>query len=136
MAQSGKPVISVESPQTLVAKPGTTVSEDLKIYIDPGFHVNSDHPKNEFLIPLKLTWTGGPFETKHITYPVPEEVTVGSEQLSVFTGAFVVKSELSVSPQANPGLSMLIGKLHYQACDNQSCKRPATVDIKVPVSVQ
>jgi hypothetical protein len=134
--QTGKQVVSVETPQTLAAKRGATVTEELRIRIDPGFHVNSNQPKDEFLIPLKLTWTSGPFATKQVIYPKPEQVQVGSDQLSVFTGTFVVKSELAVSPQATAGLNMLMGKLHYQACDNQSCKRPATLDIKVPVSIQ
>ncbi len=135
-AQAGKPVVSVEPLQTLIAKTGSTVQQELKIHVDSGFHVNSDHPKDEFLIPLKLTWTGNSFASKRILYPAPEQVQVGSDQLSVFTGTFVIKSELLVSSQATPGLGMLIGKLRYQACDNQSCKRPATLDIKVPVSIQ
>jgi hypothetical protein len=119
-----------------MAKRGTTVSETLALSVTPGFHVNSDKPKDEFLIPLKLTWGAGPLQPKSVAYPPAEQVKVGADMLNVFTGKFDVKTEFTVSPQATPGLTMVEGKLRYQACDNVSCKRPATLTVQVPVSIQ
>ena len=135
-AQPGNQVVSVKTPATLIAKRGATVSETLAISVAPGFHVNSDRPKDEFLIPLKLTWTGGPLQPKSVTYPPAEQVKVGAEMLNVFTGKFDVKTEFAVSTDGTPGLTMVEGKLHYQACDNVSCKRPATLTVQLPVSIQ
>jgi hypothetical protein len=135
-AQSGNQVVSVTPPQTLTAKRGTTVSDTLAVAVAPGFHVNSNKPKDEFLIPLKLTWNTGPLTAKIISYPAAEEVKVGSQMLNVFTGKFAVKTEFYVSPEATPGITMLEGKLRYQACDNISCKRPATLNVQLPVSIQ
>jgi hypothetical protein len=134
--QFGSQVISVTPPQTLTAKRGTTVSETLTISVASGFHVNSDKPRDDFLIPLKLTWKTGPLQPKAIRYPHAEQVKVGSDTLNVFTGKFPVTTEFFVSPEATPGISMLEGKLRYQACDNVSCKRPATLNVQVPVSIQ
>jgi hypothetical protein len=135
-AQPGNQVVSVKTPVTLMAKRGTTVSETLALSVTPGFHVNSDKPKDEFLIPLKLTWGAGPLQPKSVAYPPAEQVKVGADMLNVFTGKFDVKTEFTVSPQATPGLTMVEGKLRYQACDNVSCKRPATLTVQVPVSIQ
>jgi thiol:disulfide interchange protein DsbD len=135
-AQAGKQQVSVESPQTLQAKRGTTVTQTLKLKIEPGFHVNSNKPKDEFVIPLKLTWTEGPLAAQSVNYPQAEQVKVGTDTLDVFTGSVAITTQFKVSPTANPGLATVQGKLHYQACDNQSCKRPSTLAVQIPVSVQ
>lgn len=101
-----------------------------------GFHVNSDKPKDEFLIPLKLTWTSGPLQVKSISYPKPEDVKVGNQTLVVFTGAFEIQTEFSAPPQTALGSSTMVGKIRYQACNNIMCFRPATVDVRLPVSIE
>jgi len=108
----------------------------LKVAVLPGFHVNSDKPKDEFLIPLKLTWTDGPLEAKSVTYPKPEEIQVGKNMLVVFTGNFTLQTEFKASDQAAPGRSTETGKLRYQACNNEMCFRPASIDIHIPVIVE
>lgn len=135
MAQVGESVATVAPPETLALKRGSTASQNLRVTLRPGFHVNSDKPKDEFLIPLKLTWTG-PLEVQKIAYPKPEEVKVGNDMLNVFTGSFDIQTRFTAPAQATAGVSMMQGKLHYQACDNQSCKRPATLSIQLPVSIQ
>jgi thiol:disulfide interchange protein DsbD len=112
------------------------VTEALKVVVFSGFHVNSDKPKDEFLIPLKLTWTSGPLEVKSIRYPKPEDVKVGNQTLVVFTGSFEIQTEFAAPPQAAPGNSVMVGKIRYQACNNIMCFRPAMVDVRVPVSVE
>ena len=134
--QFGRQVVSVAPPQTITAKRGTTVSETLAVTVASGFHVNSNKPKDEFLIPLKLTWNTGPLTPKAIAYPAAEQVKVGADTLDVYTGKFPIETQFSVSPQATPGITMVEGKLRYQACDNVSCKRPATLTVQLPVSIQ
>jgi DsbC/DsbD-like thiol-disulfide interchange protein len=117
-------------------KRGTTVLETLKVVVQPGFHVNSDKPKDEFVIPLKLTWSDGPLETTSTSYPKPEEIQVGSERLTVFTGTFNIHTEFKAPEHAQAGTATMAGKLRYQACNDQMCLRPATVDVKVPVVLE
>jgi hypothetical protein len=135
LAQIGESVATVAPPETLAVKRGSTVSQSLRVTLRPGFHVNSDKPKDEFLIPLKLTWTG-PLEVQKVVYPKPEEVKVGTDMLNVFTGSFDIQTRFTAPAQATAGVTMMQGKLHYQACDNQSCKRPATLSVQLPVSIQ
>jgi Disulphide bond corrector protein DsbC len=112
------------------------VTQTLDVAVISGFHVNSDKPKDEFLIPLKLTWTGGPLETQGISYPKPEEIKVGSQMLTVFTGDFQIQTKFQVPPNAPAGNSMMVGKLRYQACNNEMCFRPASVDVHLPVTIE
>lgn len=117
-------------------KAGGTASQNLRVTILPGFHVNSDKPKDEYLIPLKLAWTGGPLEAVSITYPKPEEVKVGTDMLRVFTGTFQIQTEFKAREHAAPGNSTVTGKLRYQACNSDMCFRPATADVTVPVTIE
>src|SRR5207248_11062799 len=59
-AQQNK--LTVGPRDQITIKRGATVTQTLKLIILPGFHVNSDKPRDEFLIPLKLSWTNGPLE--------------------------------------------------------------------------
>ncbi len=117
-------------------KRGGTVAETLKVAVLPGFHVNSDKPKDEFLIPLKLTWTDGPLEPKSVSYPKPEEIRVGKDMLVVFTGNFGIKTEFKAPERSTPGNATVTGKLRYQACNNEMCFRPASIEVRVPVVIE
>jgi len=133
-AQQNK--LSVRPPDAITLKRGGTAVENLRVEVLSGFHVNSDKPKDEFLIPLKLTWAPGPLEAKSITYPKPEEVKVGADLLNVFTGTFNIQTEFKTSGAAQPGNATMMGKLRYQACNNEMCFRPATIEVKVPVVIE
>ena len=119
-----------------MAKRGSSVAETIGVAVLPGFHVNSDKPKDEFLIPLKLTWTGGPLQAESVEYPKPEELKVGGQVLTVLTGNFDIRTKFTVPANASPGNSVMTGKLRYQACNNEMCFRPASADVQLPVSVQ
>ena len=97
--------------------------------------MNSDKPKDEFIIPLKLTWAG-PVEVKQVVFPKAEELEVGGQKLSVFTGQFAIKSTLAVAAGTPKGKAAVTGKLKYQACNNEMCLRPQTLDIDLPVVVE
>ncbi len=112
------------------------MTQTLRVVVQPGFHVNSDKPKDEFLIPLKLTWTAGPLEAKSVTYPKPEEIKVGKEMLTVYTGTFNIQTEFKAPENATSGSVEMTGKLRYQACNNEMCFRPASIDVRLPVAIQ
>jgi hypothetical protein len=112
------------------------VTEKLDVAVQTGFHVNSDKPKDEFLIPLKLTWTGGPLEIQSVSYPKPEEIKVGSQMLTVFTGNFQIGTSFQAPANAPVGNAIMVGKLRYQACNNEMCFRPASIEVHLPVSVE
>jgi thiol:disulfide interchange protein DsbD len=112
------------------------VAQDLEVAVQAGFHVNSDKPKDEFLIPLKLTWTGGPLEIQSVSYPKPEEIKVGKQFLTVFTGDFHIQTKFQAPANAPVGNAMMVGKLRYQACNNEMCFRPASIEVHLPLSIE
>ena len=134
MAQQNK--LAIGPVEQISVKPGGSVRQELKVTVLPGLHVNNDKPKDDFIIPLKLTWNSGPLEVKSISYPKPEEIQVGGHTLTVFTGTFKIQTDFEAPQHAQVGMTTLIGKLHYQACNNQMCFRPGTIDVRLPVVIE
>ena len=126
----------VTAPELFSIKRGETAKVAVKVSTLPGFHVNSDKPKDEFLIPLALTWNNGSLEQKSIVYPKPEEIKVGNETLSVFTGTFEIETEFKAPEKVGTGPTNLTGKVRYQACNNQMCFRPSTIEFRVPAVIE
>ncbi len=58
----GKDVLSVSSLADFVTAKGRAFDVPLRAKIQPGYHVNSHQPTDEYIIPLKLTWTAEPLE--------------------------------------------------------------------------
>ena len=128
--------LTVDQPAQVTIKRGEEFTHKLSLSIQPGFHVNSNKPKDEFLIPLQLTWSPGPITAESVSYPQAEDIKVGPDTLSVFTGKVVLQTKFRASNQSSTLPASIVGKLHYQACNNQMCFRPATVEVRLPVVVQ
>ena len=123
----------------MAGKRNAAVQVKLPLVVKEGYHVNSNKPNEEYLIPLKLTWTStGALEGGAVTYPKAELVKYEfSEQpLSVYTGAFDLVANFKVAANAPAGPGAATGKLRYQACSNRACYPPKTVDVTVSYQVQ
>jgi hypothetical protein len=131
--------LKVGEPQKVAGKRGAVVQAKIPLVVDPGFHVNSNTPNEEYLIPLKLTWKStGALEGGQVIYPKPiqEKYEFSEKPLSVFTGKFEVTANFKVAATAPAGLGVATGQLRYQACNDKACFPPKTVEINVPYSVQ
>jgi hypothetical protein len=123
----------------VAGKRSAAVQAKIPIVVKEGYHVNSNKPNEEYLIPLKLTWTSlGALEGGTVTYPKPalEKYEFSEQPLSVYTGGFDLLANFKVAANAPAGPGAATGKLRYQACSNRACYPPKTVDITVPYQVQ
>jgi len=134
----GNQYLTAEAPQKLVAKRGSSVEAKIAVSVQPGFHVNSNKPNDEYLIPLSLKWTPGTLAAGEVVFPKPqlEKYEFSEKPLSVFTGDFSLLAKFSVPASASQGPGIMLGKLRYQACNNNSCFPPKTVDVRLSFSVQ
>lgn len=126
-------------PAKVAAARGAAVEARIPVTVDAGFHVNSNHPSEDYLIPLKLTWTSmGALEGGEVTYPAPamEKYEFSPQPLSVFSGAFSLTARFKVAASAPPGPGVATGKLRYQACSSNTCYPPKTADVNVAYQVQ
>jgi DsbC/DsbD-like thiol-disulfide interchange protein len=131
--------LTVGEPQKAAGKRNAALQVKIPMAVKEGYHVNSNKPNEEYLIPLKVTWTSlGALEGGAVTYPKPESVKYEfSEQpLSVYTGAFDLVANFKVASNAAAGPGAATGKLRYQACSNRACYPPKTVEITVSYQVQ
>jgi hypothetical protein len=125
------------APEKVVGKRGEAVKSKIPVSIDAGFHVNSNKPSQEFLIPLSLTWAStGALEAGVVVYPKATTETVADQKLSVFTGNFDLIANFKIAAGASAGPGSAAGKLKYQACNSNTCFPPKTIEISVPYQVQ
>ena len=131
--------LTVGPAQKVTGKRNANVQAKVPVAVQTGFHVNSNTPTEEYLIPLKLVWNpGGGLVGGDVTYPKPslEKYEFSDKPLSVYTGKFDLTVNFQVAPDAQAGPGVKVGKLRYQACDSNKCYPPKTLEVTVPFQVQ
>ncbi|MBL8213257.1 MAG: hypothetical protein JNK87_21240 [Bryobacterales bacterium] len=130
-------LLSVAPPPKLTAKRGTTAEAKLNVQLQNGYHVNSNKPADEYLIPLRLTWTAESLVVDGTTYPTPkmEKYEFSQKPLSVYTGDFQIATKFKVPSTAPLGMKVISGKLRYQACSHKECFPPKSVEVKLPIDI-
>jgi hypothetical protein len=131
-------VLTVTPSPRLTIQRGATADFSLKAELQAGFHVNSNMPGDDYLIPIKLTWNKDPLEAEQVMYPKAqqEKLSFSPNPISVYTGAFEIGTRFKAPPTAMPGMAFMNGKLRYQACNNKECLPPRTVDVRVTLDIQ
>ncbi len=134
----GNAVLSIAPPARLTIQRGAAADFTLKAALQPGFHVNSNMPGDDYLIPIKLTWNKDPLEAEQVTYPKPqmEKLSFSPNPISVYTGTFEIATRFKAPASAMPGMAFMNGKLRYQACNDKECLPPRTVDVRVTLDIQ
>jgi thiol:disulfide interchange protein DsbD len=130
-------VLNYTPPRKVVAKAGAAVDSTLPLDLRAGYHVNSNKPADEYLIPMRLTWNPGPLEASGFTFPQPrlEKYSFSEKPLSVYTGDFQIVTHFKAAANAAPGPATLTGKLRYQACNDRMCLAPKTLDVALQVEI-
>jgi DsbC/DsbD-like thiol-disulfide interchange protein len=112
----------------------------VRLKIDEGFHVNANPPTFSYLIPTQLDLTpAAGISVGAITYPnaVTKKFSFAEQQpLSVYEGETELKVRLTAAQTAPAGTHNLSAKLRVQACDDQVCYAPGTMDLTLPVTVK
>lgn len=118
---------------------GKANAVELQFRVGPGFHINSNRPTEQYLIPTALK-LDAPTDIVigKITYPEGELRSFAfapDEKLSVYAGDFAV--EVSVRPLSSvlPSTYEFRGTLKYQACDNAACYPPKQLPVRFEVKV-
>ncbi|MGA3187210.1 MAG: protein-disulfide reductase DsbD domain-containing protein [Bryobacteraceae bacterium] len=130
-------VLTIAPPEKVTAKIGAPAQVKLSLELRSGYHCNSNKPADDYLIPLKLTWTAGALEAPEVVYPAPqmEKYSFSENPLSVYTGNFELVTKFKVAASAMPGQVVATGKLRYQACTDRMCLPPKTIDVSIPIDI-
>lgn len=124
------PVTAMRTRQTMV---------NLNFRVASGFHINSNAPKDEFLIPtsLKMDLPTDIILGK-IEYPEGKDLTFPfspDQKLNVYSGDFTVAVGVHPLLAVTPGKYVMHGVLRYQACDNAQCFPPKALPVSFDVKV-
>ena len=124
--------------ETDALHPGSTARVALEVTLNPGFHVNSNAPLDEFLIPTVLTLES-PAGISLQALAFPEAILLeqlGAEQpLAVFEEEFLIGAALTLDDTLPPGSYAVPGTLRYQACNDRMCFTPKTVPVQFDLTV-
>ena len=118
---------------------GGTANLELDFRIGADFHINSNKPKAEYLIPtvLKLN-PAEPVLLADVKYPAGEEMSFAfspNEKLSVYSGDFAISTVWKAPANAAPGTYPVKGELRFQACDRSACYPPRSIPVQFQVTV-
>jgi hypothetical protein len=133
------PTISFAPVALVTAQRAAQTMVNLNFRVPRGYHINSNQPKSEFLIPtaLKMDLPTDIILGK-IQYPDGDDLTFPfspDEKLNVYTGDFTIAVAVHPLLSVTPGKYVMHGVLRYQACDNSACYPPKTVRVEFDVKV-
>jgi hypothetical protein len=120
-------------PEQVTVPAGKASDVALHFRIAQGLHINSNKPKDEFLIPTTFSIPDGAgVHLQDANYPAGVDITLPldpSTKLSVYTGEFTIQAKIV----AAAGNHLVEAKLHFQACDKNACMPPKTIPVAIDV---
>ncbi|HQI40994.1 MAG: thiol:disulfide interchange protein [Ignavibacteriales bacterium UTCHB2] len=128
--------LSVKEPSIKVEQ-GKEFNVDLGLAIDNGWHINSQKPHDDFLIPSEITAKGNGIKLTKVKYPKAHDIKLAFSEapLSVYEGSVVAGLILRADKNAPVGNQKVNITLDYQACNDMSCMPPTDVSIEFTVEV-
>ena len=133
------PAVKMAPAPVITIVQGKPATVPLLFRVASGYHINSNKPKSEFLIPtvLKVEATTDIVIGK-TTYPDGQDMSFAfapDEKLNVYTGDFNVDVLVRPLHSVTAGKYVVRGTLKYQACDNSACYPPRQLPISFDVKI-
>lgn len=139
----GKRIASVDvvkaAPQSLAISPGTSGEVTVRLTIQSGYHVNANPPSYSYLKPTELEiMPGEGISAGAVKYPAPlsKKFLFAEKPLDVYEAETELKATIRADKSVRAGEHVLSAKLRVQACDEQVCYPPGTLDLSIPVNIR
>lgn len=120
-------------------RPGRSLAFELVFDLKDGWHVNSNRPNSDYMIPSRLRLEAeDSFSLESLQYPEPEtyEFDFADEPVSAFDDGFSVTGVIRTPREIEPGSYELVFEFDYQACKSGVCLKPETAQYTVNLLVQ
>ena len=119
------------------AAPGETVEIELRLTVDPGWHVNSHQPGEGLVATEVALARGAPAELGTVRYPPGRNVKFPfrPDALSVYTGTVRLAVPVRLAADAKPGKAKLALLVTTQPCSDRACQASQTQTVGVEVTV-
>lgn len=128
-----KPFLSFEN-----AHAGSEIKFVLKLDIEETWHINSNKPNEDFLIPTELTFNESEkFNLIKIVYPKAEDIlfSFSDNPVSVYEGEVYIGGIIKISDDVIPSQINLIFNFTYQACNDNTCLPPKTITDTLRINI-
>jgi len=139
--QFGKPLnlVKIKAYQSFdKVSPGSEFKIGARVNIDPKWHINSNKPYEDFLIPSVLSIdTAGGFSITKMKYPksLDRKLSFSDKPLSVFENEIYVGALTKAPANIKPGTYKLTVTFNYQSCDDKTCLPPNSVSDTLSIEV-
>lgn len=127
--------VLVATPSKVEAETGKAAEARLKLAIKEGYHINAN-PASQYQIPTQLTVE----QAEGITagqpkYPasVTRKFAFSEQPLAVYEREALISVPLNIAASAGKGERAVSARLRFQACDEQVCYPPKTLQVSIPV---
>jgi thioredoxin:protein disulfide reductase len=118
--------------------PGGTAQVAIILKINEGWHINSHTPTFDYLIGtvFELQQTEGIILTD-VQYPKGTfaALSFAEKPISVYEGTTVLFAAIKISEKFSVGDHILMGSVTVQACNNQMCLAPSSIEVNIPVRI-
>jgi thiol:disulfide interchange protein DsbD len=125
-------------PAALDVQPGGSARAAITVRLPEGFHMNSDKPREENLIPITVSMEAVP-AVSGATAAFPEALDLKQEgatlPLRVFEREFAIGLQVNAAADAAAGAHKVPLRVRYQACDEKQCYLPITASLELNLSV-
>lgn len=127
--------LSIQNPSGEIQK-GQQFTVELTAIINPSWHINSNKPNDEFLIPSVVSAKGKNIKLVTIKYPKPHELnfSFSDSPVSVFEGETKIGLTFEVQENASAGKLNVEVILDYQACNDVTCLPPNSTSTNFEVT--
>lgn len=131
-------VVTVEAPPVEI-NAGASTETNVRLKVERGYHINANPASFSYLIATELDVPKADgISAAKVSYPQPliKKFSFSEEPLAVYENEADVKVTLLADASAKQGQTSLPAKLRIQACDDQVCYPPGTIDVWIPVTVR
>jgi Disulphide bond corrector protein DsbC len=142
-SQNGAPATSLKfvkaSASETQISAGGSGEAIVHVAVQNGYHVNANPPTYAYLKATELIVpTGDIIRVSFITYPTAtiKKFAFAENPLAVYEGDVPIKVVLKVMASAKKGANSIPAKLNVQACDDQVCYPPGTLELSIPVVIK
>lgn len=131
-------ILSIEA--KLISEPvqtGGQFSATVDVHLQDEWHLNSNRPHDEFLIPTELRISASDnYKITNLRYPkhILKRLAFSDQPLAIFEGTFSIQLDGVISTSTD-SIVTITGALYYQGCNDQMCLPPNEIpfSLKVPV---
>jgi hypothetical protein len=124
---------------TVTVAAGKSTQVELPFRVAAGYHINSNKPTSELLLPTVITLSPPTnIIVGNTDYPPGQDKRFSfspDEKLNVYTGDFALMALVRPARNTPPGTYRVRGALKYQACDDRACYPPGQVPVTFDVKV-